>query len=138
MESTLQVGGRIENFFVSEVENLFLSKEDINKVIEEIDEHDELDERGETIITRKLHQEGRSRSYLKEVLGNISYNPDFDSTYYDGESIKDALDDNVSKADIKKALLKGQLFALIFEWGKGYIDLGDLAKMANETADMSG
>ena len=107
--------------------NVYLSEKDIDIVIDKTDQ----------IINHKLNQEVLKKSDIKKVLRKVSYKPDFKSYFYIGESIEADLKKIKAKpAEIKRALHREQLIALIFEWSKGYIELDAFTESTKRRAEM--
>jgi hypothetical protein len=63
---------------------------------------------------------------MKQVLSKVYYKPRFESEFYAGRTMKRKLKKRGTSADdIIDELLYLQVYALIREWGKGYIRLSD-------------
>jgi hypothetical protein len=91
---------------------IYLDEEAINNVI---------DQNEETINYKRV-----SIPEMKEVLRKVYYKPKFESEFYFGRSMKKQLKKKkYPTAEIERALLAQQMYALIREWGKSYIDLED-------------
>jgi hypothetical protein len=91
---------------------VYLGEEAINQIIAQ---------NMETIKHR-----GVSIPKMKQVLGKVYYKPRFESEYYFGRLAKKQLKKNkYPTGAIERALLAQQMYALIREWGKSYIDLED-------------
>ena len=88
---------------------------------------------GEEAINNVIHQNEETIKYkrvsipeMKEVLRKVYYKPKFESEFYFGRSMKKQLKKKkYPTAEIERALLAQQMYALIREWGKSYIDLED-------------
>ena len=88
---------------------------------------------GEEAINNVIYQNEETIKYkgvsipkMKEVLGKVYYKPKFESEFYFGRSMKKELKKRkYPTAEIERALLAQQMYALIREWGKSYIDLED-------------
>ena len=91
---------------------IYLDEEAINNVIYQNEE--------------TIKYKGVSIPKMKEVLGKVYYKPKFESEFYFGRSMKKELKKRkYPTAEIERALLAQQMYALIREWGKSYIDLED-------------
>jgi hypothetical protein len=73
-----------------------------------------------------IEYKGVSIPKMKEVLSKVYYKPRFESEFYAGRTTKRRLKKRkTSEDDIIDELLYEQAYALIREWGKSYITLGD-------------
>ena len=91
---------------------IYLDEEAINNVIYQNEE--------------TIKYKGVSIPEMKEVLKKVYYKPRFESEFYFGRSMKKKLKKKkYPTAEIERALLAQQMYALIREWGKSYIDLED-------------
>ena len=91
---------------------IYLDEEAINNVIYQNEE--------------TIKYKGVSIPEMKEVLKKVYYKPRFESEFYFGRSMKKELKKKkYPTAEIERALLAQQMYALIREWGKSYIDLED-------------
>ena len=91
---------------------IYLDEEAINNIIDQ----------NEDTIKHK----GVSLTEMKEVLKKVYYKPKFESEFYFGRSMKKELKKKkYPTAEIERALLAQQMYSLIREWGKSYIDLED-------------
>ena len=91
---------------------IYLDEEAINNIIYQNEE--------------TIKYKGVSIPEMKEVLKKVYYKPRFESEFYFGRSMKKELKKRkYPTAEIERALLAQQMYALIREWGKSYIDLED-------------
>jgi len=91
---------------------IYLDEEAINHIIDQNEE--------------TIKYKGVSIPKMKEVLRKVYYKPKFESEFYFGRSMKKQLKKKkYPTAEIERALLAQQMYALIREWGKSYISLED-------------